>query len=104
MPSGNATITYTGDEPTITFSGETFVQGEPTRSADQGVIGGAKGRDDFTVVDHRAGEAPAPIADQTFKPEVVASTALPEPPASPPAAPVAAKPKPAKAKASPKKH
>lgn len=33
MPSGNATITYTGDEPSIDFSGETFAQGEPTHSA-----------------------------------------------------------------------
>jgi hypothetical protein len=58
MPSGNATLTYTGDEPSITFSGETFAQNEPTHSADQGVIGAAKYRDDFTVVDYREG-APA---------------------------------------------
>lgn len=94
MPSGNATITYTGGELTITFSGETFTQGEPTHSADQGVIGAAKTRDDFTVVDHREGEAPAIVSEEPSA----------ESPASPPEAPMVAKPKPAKAKASAKKH
>lgn len=92
MPSGNATITYTGDGPVITFSGETFVQGEPTPSTDQGVIGAAKDRDDFKVVDHRANEAPATSSE----------AASPETQAEAPAAPVVAKSKPAKA--SSKKH
>lgn len=94
MPSGNANITYTGDEPTISFSGETFVQGEPTHSADQGVIGAAKTRDDFTVVDHREGEAPA-IVSEAVSPE---SQTLPEAVVEAPK--VAAKVK----KAAPKKH
>lgn len=98
MPSGNATITYTGDEPTITFSGETFVKGEPTHSADQGVIGAAKTRDDFTVVDYREGEAPA-TSSEAVSPE---SQTLPEAVVEAPkvAAKVAAKVK----KAAPKKH
>jgi hypothetical protein len=68
MPSGNATITYTGKDPSITFSGETFANGKPTHSADRGVIGAAKDRDDFTVVDHRE-EGPAEAApDARAKP------------------------------------
>lgn len=94
MPSGNATITYTGAEPDTTFSGETFVQGEPTRSTDQGVIGAAKTRDDFTVVDHREGEAPA-IASEA------ASDESPAPPAETVEAP---KPAAKAKKAAPKKH
>jgi hypothetical protein len=47
MPSGNATFTYTGDEPSVEVSGQTFVQGEATTVTDNGVIAMVSERDDF---------------------------------------------------------
>lgn len=47
MPSGNATFTYRGDEPSITVQGQEFVAGEATLVTDNGIIAALTGREDF---------------------------------------------------------
>ena len=92
MASGNATFTYTGKELTISVSGETFIKGEPTHTADNGVIAILRERDDFTEVKPEKAKAPEPA--QPAKPTAasvespaspVATEAAPKPPAPAPA-------------------
>lgn len=52
MPSGNATLTYTGDEPSIEIQGETFTKDTPQVTHDNGIIAAVSERDDFEIGDH----------------------------------------------------
>lgn len=61
MPSGNTTVTYVGDEETITVGGQDFVRGEPILLHDNGVIGMVSERDDFEAGEPKA-EKKAPKA------------------------------------------
>lgn len=47
MPSGNATFTYTGEEPTMYVMGETFTKDQPQITHDNGVIDHLRTREDF---------------------------------------------------------
>lgn len=75
MASGKSLLTYTGKQPSIELQGMTFTKDVPQLIRDNGIIGAAQERDDFTV-------GPV-VEDSAPDPEPSASPATEEAPKAP---------------------
>lgn len=83
MASGKSLLTYIGDEDTGQIENTVFTKGEPQLIHDNGIIGAAELRDDFTV---------GPVVDDSA-PDEDAQPAAVEAPAAPAKPKTARKPR-----------